>query len=130
MLFYLPTVFALKCGDGTLPCLPGLDGVGIGFDAGKGQSFGSGLQVINMSFRKGYTYTDPFGNRTQYAYPDEATVSAKSDQFMGHNVIRSVSEWVSTQADWAGVSASYSPWFRRARRPRMRRRRWSTRCTS
>lgn len=99
-------VTALNCGQS--PCLPGLDGVGVGFDAVKGLK---GLRIVNFTYAAGGTYTDPFGNRTVYAVPDQATVTTGSTQFMGHYVLRSASQWVSTQANWAGLDASFGPWF-------------------
>lgn len=100
-----------SCGAGPNFCLPGIDIIGVGFDAVKGKSFGVGLQVIKLSYADGNTYRDPFGNRTVYAYPDQAKVTTSSGQFMGHHVVRSVASWVSTQATWANLDASYGPWF-------------------
>ena len=96
---------------GPYPCLPGIDGIGIGFDAVKGTSFGVGRRVVRFNFTFGNTYTDPFGNRTVYGMPDHASVTTGSTQFMGHSVARSVSQYVSTQAEWAGVDTHFGPWF-------------------
>jgi len=96
---------------GPRPCLPGIDGVGIGFDAVTGTSFGVGRRVVRFNFTLGNTYTDPFGNRTVYGVPDHASVTTGSTQFMGHSVARSVSQYVSTQSEWAGVDTHFGPWF-------------------
>ena len=96
---------------GPYPCLPGIDGVGIGFDAVKGTSFGVGRRVVRFNFTLGNTYVDPFGNRTIYGVPDHASVTTGSTQFMGHSVARAVSQYVSTQADWAGLDTHFGPWF-------------------
>ena len=95
----------------SLECLPGIDTVGIGFDAIKGQSFGVGRQVIDFTNLNGNQYLDPFGNATHYAYPDQVQVKAKSTQFMGHSVYRSVNEYVASQSMSANVDASFGGFF-------------------
>ena len=114
---------------GHFPCLPGIDGVGIGFDAVKGTSFRVGRQVVNLTFANGATYRDPFGNHTDYAVPDQAKVITGTTQFMGHHVARSVSQWVSTQAEWAGVDASYGPWFSASAQTKEVHHKWGMPCT-
>lgn len=109
VLAVIPGALALDCG--SQPCLPGLDGLGLGFDAVRGSSFGVGRRIVSFNFSQGHTYTDPFGNRTVYSVPDEADVATGSTQFMGHAVARSVSDFVATQASWAGVDAHFGPWF-------------------
>ena len=93
------------------PCLPGIDAIGVGFDAVRGDSRGVGRQVVNFSFFNDHQHADPFGNQTVYSYPDQAKVTAKTTQFLGHNVYRSVSEYVQQQATNAGVRVGFGPWF-------------------
>ena len=94
------------------PCLPGIDAVGIGFDAVYGTSRGVGRQVANFSFTEpGQTWTDPFGNQTAYSFPDQAKVTQKTTQFLGHQIYRSVNEYVQQQSVNADVKVGIGPWF-------------------
>jgi len=101
------------CGAGAqYPCLPGIDAIGIGFDAVYGTSRGVGRRIVSYSFtNSGQTWRDPFGNKTVYAYPDQATVTQKTTQFMGHSIYRSVSQYVRQQSTNAHVKVGYGPWF-------------------
>jgi len=96
---------------GPHPCLPGIDSIGIGFDAVRGTSLGVGRPVVKFNYSLGKTYIDPFGNHTIYGVPDEVTVTGKTTQFMGHKVARSISSFVSSQSEWAGLDAHFGPWF-------------------
>jgi len=88
---------------GPMPCLPGIDSIGIGFDAVKGTSLGVGRPVVFFNFSEGKTYSDPFENRTLYAVPNSMTISTDSTQFMGHHVWRDVTSSVHQQSRWANV---------------------------
>ena len=109
LLLLLPVLVAATpgCydGDASITCLPGVDAVGIGFDAVKGSSTGVARQVINFTFSNGNTYEDPFGNNTVYGYPDQAKVQRATMQQTEHKIFRSVSQYASEQAVNANVDA-------------------------
>eukprot|EP00750_Incisomonas_marina_P029375 INCI7169.5.p1 GENE.INCI7169.5~~INCI7169.5.p1 ORF type:complete len:463 (-),score=64.22 INCI7169.5:195-1583(-) len=94
-------------------CLPGLEFVGIGFDAVVGSSDGVGRQVVNFSFddAAANTYKDPFGNVTVYNYPDQAHVSPRRAGKTEYNVFRSVNDYVSYQSTNANAHLKVGPWF-------------------
>ena len=101
-------------GSGPMPPrgMPGVGAVGIGFDAVYGTSRGVGRQVANFSFTEpGQTWTDPFGNQTAYSFPDQAKVTQETTQFVGHQIYRSVNEYVQQQSANADVRVGIGPWF-------------------
>lgn len=95
------------------PCLPGIDAVGIGYDAVKGTSFGVGRPVVSFNYSKaGHTYTDPFGNRTTYSYADQVTVRASTTGDASHSVFRSVQEYVTQQQNSVNIHGHYGAFFK------------------
>lgn len=87
------------------PCLPGIDAVGIGFDAVPWDSRSVGRPVVSITYNDGKHWVDPFGNRTAYAVPDQATVTGATTSDQEHDVFRTVSEMVKQQSSWARVDA-------------------------
>jgi len=105
---------ALRCGGvAHYQCLPGVDALGVGFDAVYGaQALGVGRQVVNFSYTDpSKTYLDPFGNTTIYSYPDQAHTTQSTSQFLGHNVYRSVNDYVHAQATDARVHTGFGGFF-------------------
>ena len=95
------------------PCLPGLDAVGIGFDAVKGTSFGVGRPVIDFNYTEaGNFWVDPFGNNSKYSYADQMIVTQKTTQATGHSVYRSVHDYISQQQNSANIHASVGMFFK------------------
>lgn len=75
-------------GAASYPCLPGMDTMGIGYDAVRGTSFGVGRPVVKLTYSEGdaKVWTDPFGNKTTYSYANEATVTQSTKQLVEFNV--------------------------------------------
>ena len=94
------------------PCLPGLDAIGIGYDAVTGGFSGSQPVVLFNFTRPGNFYPNPFDNGTSYSYPDQTTVRGHSEKTTSHSVYRSVSDYVSSQSHEAHASAHAGGFFK------------------
>eukprot|EP00035_Acanthoeca_spectabilis_P025078 m.456717 g.456717 ORF g.456717 m.456717 type:complete len:408 (+) comp21109_c0_seq1:41-1264(+) len=101
-------------GEASYPCLPGMDAIGIGYDAVRGTSFGVGRAVVKLNFSKGNAkvWNDPFGNKTTFSYANQARVTQAADQVTQFSIFRSVSDFVSYQQANAHVDASYGMFFK------------------
>eukprot|EP00037_Helgoeca_nana_P034837 m.422953 g.422953 ORF g.422953 m.422953 type:complete len:123 (+) comp39334_c0_seq1:104-472(+) len=89
-----PTVRGGQCGQANLPCLPGMDALGAGFNIVTGTSTGM-QQVIAFTYDTQSIYTNPFSNGTlQYVFPDNVTVrdSTKSSEQITSNTFYSSQE--------------------------------------
>lgn len=95
------------------PCLPGLDAIGVGYDAVRGTSFGVGLPIVTFNFSDpANIWSDPFGNHTYYSYADEAHVMQRTTQSTSHAVFRSVNDYISQQQVDAHASAGLGGLFK------------------
>ena len=101
-------------GEASYPCLPGMDAIGIGYDAVRGTSFGVGRPVVKLNFSEGNAkvWNDPFGNKTTYSYANQATVTQSTNQVTEFNIFRSVTEYISHQQHSAQADAEYGMFFK------------------
>ena len=94
-------------------CLPGLDAIGVVYDAVKGSSFGVGLPIVNFNYTQAANvWSDPFGNQTKYSYADQAHVMQDTTQSTTHPVYRSVEDYVTQQQADAHVDAQKGYFFK------------------
>lgn len=84
-------------------CLPGLDAIGVGYDAVTAKYAGNPVVAFNFT-NSGKVYPNPFDNGTSYSYADQATVMGHTEKSTTHSVYRSVSEYVSSQSHEAHAS--------------------------
>lgn len=59
-------------------------------------------------------YTDPFGNNTEYSYPDQYTVRQQGERFKGHTIYRAVESYAHSEAQSASRSVSVGHGFFKA----------------
>ena len=113
-LLIIVPIFEARCPNSLeYPCLPGLDSIGIGFDAVKGKSFGVGRNVVNITYLANHThiFSMPFGDIAKYVYPDQVNVKLQTEQFLGHKIFHSVNEYVTEQSINANVNAHVGGFF-------------------
>ena len=103
-LLVLITSPALDCGS-TLPCLPGLDSIGIGWNAITGSSAAVALRVVDFTYGHNHSYHTLFGSKLHCAVPDQANVVTETGGDREQTMIRSVTDWTSDQATSAKVDA-------------------------
>ena len=82
----------------TFPCLPGIDSIGIGYDAVRGSSRGVGRPVVKFDYDKAGVWQDPFSNRSAYNYPNQCTVQEQTDQTTTHKVPMTMTRMTTSRA--------------------------------
>jgi len=95
-----------QCGD--LPCLPGLDAMGLGFDIVKGSSDRL-QQVIEFTYgEKPDQFVNPFDSKLIYAFPSEASAkdNTSGQQSVVSDSFTSSSSYAASLARSAGIEAS------------------------
>ena len=99
------------CRGANYPCLPGMDAVGVGFDAVTGTYSGNPVIALNYTDADN-VWPNPFDNGTSYSYADQATVRGHTEKNTAHTVYRSVTDYVTSQSNEAHASVSYGMFFK------------------
>lgn len=96
-----------QCGVNNLPCLPGIDTLGTGFDILTGTSVGK-QQVLDFTYNANQIYVNPFNRSLQYAVPDNVTVrdDTGSSSTLETKTFYTSQEYATSLAVSVSVSAS------------------------
>jgi hypothetical protein len=89
---------------GALPCLPGLDTIGIGFDALLGEM--RDLRAVALTFTKQNTWSNPFYPKLVYNYADQVRVVTTTSNNKYSTTFNDTAQYAEDLANKAGLQAT------------------------
>lgn len=89
---------------GALPCLPGLDTIGVGFDALLGEM--RDLRAVALTFKNQATWANPFYPKLVYNYADQVRVVTTTSNNKYSTTFNDTAQYAEDLANKAGLQAT------------------------